>query len=292
MHCNITRGKDGTQAAEQAALMWVAASGQPLSSVCAQQPLMELRTLIETIEQTSLVPDGNCDRFAGYAVIGLPFASGHVLALRRFPASSLGPGYTSIWHRDPGGAWTFYSTTAPEQSCSRYFGSEIEDNVHTPIQIAWTGPESFRVVAECSRPLDWEISVTETAASRRLNFVARHLPESWWQKRFMLRFMGFAARVILGTGKINLAGRTPNGHEFIANPKQVWLVRSSRAVVNGVDLGPVGRLSSQARLNDFLLPQKGLFAVASAFLQSPNSLPIADRRRAGAHLDPTEKQTI
>jgi hypothetical protein len=57
---------------------------------------MEPRTLVEKIENASLLPEGNGDRFAGYAVIGLPFLSGHVLALRRFPASSLGPGYTSI----------------------------------------------------------------------------------------------------------------------------------------------------------------------------------------------------
>ncbi len=242
---------------------------------------MEPRTLIDQIEKTSLVPEGKGDRFAGYAVIGLPFLSGHVLALRRFPASSLGPGYTSIWHRDPGGTWTFYSTIAPEQSCSRYFGSEIEDNVHTPIQCVWTGPDTLRVVAEGSRPLTWEITVTETAASRLMNFVARQLPDFLWQKRFMLRFVGLAARAILGTGKMNLAGRTPNGQEFLANPKQVWLVKSSRAVVNGVDLGPPGPLASQARLNDFLMPQKGLFAVASAFMQSPRPVSNAVMGRAG-----------
>lgn len=250
---------------------------------------MELRTHIEQIERNLLVPEGNSDRFAGYAVIGLPFVSGHVLALRRFPASSLGPGYTSVWHRDPAGTWTFYSTVAPEQSCSRYFGSEIEDNVHADIQIAWKGPDTLRVVAECSRRLTWDITVTETTASRLMNFAARQLPDSWWQKRFMLRFMGLAATVFLGTGKINLAGRTPNGQEFIANPKQVWLVKSSRAFVNGVDVGPAGPLPSQARLNDFLIPQKGLFAVAFAFMQSPGLVSKVANRRAGANLNPDRK---
>lgn len=31
-----------------------------------------------------------------------------------FPASSIGPGYTSVWHRDPGGTWTFYSEASGE----------------------------------------------------------------------------------------------------------------------------------------------------------------------------------
>jgi hypothetical protein len=34
-------------------------------------------------------------------LMGLPLASGHILAMRRFPASSVGPGYTSVWHRGP-----------------------------------------------------------------------------------------------------------------------------------------------------------------------------------------------
>jgi len=252
---------------------------------------MQPKTLIEQIERNSSLPEANSDRFAGYAVIGLPFLSGHVLALRRFPASSLGPGYTSVWHRDPRGTWTFYSTVAPEQSCSRYFGSEGEKNLHVNIQIVWTASDTLQVLAECSPPLTWEITLTETTASRFVNFAARQLPDCFWQKRFMLRFMGLAAQVVLETGKMNLAGRTPNGHEFIANPKQVWLVKSSRAVVHGVDLGPTGPLSAQARLNDFLIPQKGLFAVASAFMQSPEPVSGAAIRRAGL-IDSTNTQRI
>lgn len=242
---------------------------------------MEPRTLVEQIEKASSLPEGNSDRFAGYAVIGLPFLSGHVLALRRFPASSLGPGYTSIWHRDPCGAWTFYSTVAAEQSCSRYFGSETEKSIQARIQISWTGPDSLEVVAKCSPPLTWEITLAETPASRLMNFVARRLPDWFWHERFMLRAMGLAGQVVLGTGRMNLAGRTPNGYEFLANPQQVWLVKSSRAIVNGVDLGPIGPHSSQARLNDFLIPQRGLFAIASAFMQSPGTVSSTVNRRAG-----------
>lgn len=252
---------------------------------------MELRRIIEQIEESSLVPEGDSDRFVGYAVIGSPFVSGHLLALRRFPASSLGPGYTSIWHRCPGETWTFYSTVAAEQSCSRYFGDEKEHNVQANIEIVCTGRDTLRVVAQCSRPLTWEITVAETAASRLINFAARQLPNSWWQKRSMLRVMGLTAQVILGTGEINLAGRTPNGYEFIANPKQVWLVKSSRAVVDGVDLGPAGPLTSQARLNDFVMPQKGLFAITSAFMQSPHPMSNAVMRRAGTKLGSIEKQS-
>ena len=232
--------------------------------------MMNPNECVKQIEENASLPAGRGERFAGYAVIGLPFSSGHVLALRRFPASSLGPGYTSVWHRDPSDRWTFYSTVAPEQSCSRYFGSQVEENVDAQIRIEWDGPENFRVIADCSRPLTWEIRLTQTAASRLMNAAACLVPDSWWQKRLMLRVMAAAARWFLRTGKMNLDGRTPNEQEFKANPQQVWLVKSSRAEVNGVDLGPVGPLPEQARLNDFLIPQRGIFAIARSFLESKN----------------------
>jgi len=228
---------------------------------------MEPRETIRNIEETASLPLGKGDRFAGYAVIGLPFRSGHVLALRRFPASSVGLGYTSVWHRTPAGNWTFYSTVPPEQGCARYFGSKIQRNIVEPINIAWTGPAQFRVLI--GDALQWEVMLSESPLSRLMNAVAGLVPEPWWQTRMMLNMMGHAARIALGTGKMNLAGRTPNGHEFIANPQRIWLIDSSRAVVNGTDAGPVGALSRQASLNEFLIPQRGVFAVARAFLEAP-----------------------
>ena len=238
---------------------------------------MEPREAVQRIEATPSLREGDSDRFAGYTLIGLPFRSGHILALRRFPASSLGPGYTSIWHRDPTGKWTFYSTVAPGQSCSRYFGSQVEENVHAQVRIEWVGPNTFRVIADCSRPLSWEVTLTKTVATRLMNAAARLAPDSWWQKRFMLRVMGFTARLMLGTGKMNLTGRTPNGQEFMANPQQVWLVKSSRAEVNGVDVGPAGALPAQARLNEFLIPQRGVFAVGRAFLEKTDNLVLTSQ---------------
>jgi len=228
---------------------------------------MKPREIIRNIEKTASLPAGKAERFAGYAVIGLPFRSGHVLALRRFTASSLGMGYTSVWHRNPAGDWTFFSTVSPEQGCSRYFGAEVQRNVVGPIDIGWTGPSQMRV--RIGDLLEWELKLSESPLSRLINSLARMMPEEWWQRRITLKMMGQAARIALGTGKMNLAGRTPNGHEFIANPQRVWLIDSSRAVVNGIDLGPVGALVQQASLSEFLIPQRGIFAVARAFMETP-----------------------
>jgi hypothetical protein len=99
---------------------------------------------VDAIERNTLIPGGTAGAFHGYGVIGLPFRSGHVLSLL-LRASSLGPAYTSIWHRDPADRWTFYSTVPPDCSCARYFGARVHRNVITPINLEWTTPWALRV---------------------------------------------------------------------------------------------------------------------------------------------------
>ena len=76
--------------------------------------------------------------FVGFGIMGLPFESGHYLALRQFPATSFAPAYVSVWHRDPACTWTFYATTPGEQSCARYFSSATpNDPVQCDIDVTW-----------------------------------------------------------------------------------------------------------------------------------------------------------
>lgn len=239
---------------------------------------MHLTKTLDAPEGETPLSDGGGDRFAGYAIIGLPFASGHVLALRRFPASSIGPGYTSVWHRTPSGRWTFYSTVAPDLSCARYFGGVVERNVVTRIAITWHDSLRFRVVAGAA--IDWYVELGASRTTRLLNAAAWAIPERWWRMLAVLRVMGTAAQALLGAGRMALTGVTPNGHRFISNPRQLWLIESSRAVVEGVDLGPPGPLPGQARLGDFLIPQRGLFAVARVRLEQPQGI-----RRTPPQLD-------
>jgi hypothetical protein len=227
---------------------------------------MEPREVIQNIEKSATIPGGEGERFAGYGVIGQPFRSGHVLALRRFPASSIGAAFTSVWHRDPTGVWTFYSDVPPDQSCGRYFNQGMSRNVIAPIEITWTGPASFRV--EIAYALQWDVTLTQSPASRTMNAVATLVPELCWQNRTFLKAMGTGAGAALSTGPLSLTGRTPNGQEFIASPSKMWLVGETRAVVNDVDAGPAGALEEQARLQDFMIPQRGVFAIARAFMKT------------------------
>jgi hypothetical protein len=53
--------------------------------------MAEPKELVDRLEQgAAQLPSGNEERFAGYGVMGVPFTSGDLLAMRRFPASSLG----------------------------------------------------------------------------------------------------------------------------------------------------------------------------------------------------------
>ena len=86
------------------------------------------RDFASQMETEPTLPPGDDERFVGYGVMAQPFASGHVLALRRFVATSVGPAYTAVWHRDPDGRWTFRITGEPLQCCNRYFGSAVDES--------------------------------------------------------------------------------------------------------------------------------------------------------------------
>ena len=101
--------------------------------------------LVEQLERHADLPPGSGERFSGYGVMGLPFRSGHVLGLRRFPASSIGPGYRSVWHRDPGGRWTFYQDQPAELACTRSSEPRSMRSVRAGSRIDWTGPRRLEV---------------------------------------------------------------------------------------------------------------------------------------------------
>jgi hypothetical protein len=82
--------------------------------------MREPAEIVADLERRPELTPGAGERFFGYGVMGLPFRSGHVLGLRRFPASSIGPAYRSVWHRDPDGRWTFHQDQPAELACTRW----------------------------------------------------------------------------------------------------------------------------------------------------------------------------
>jgi hypothetical protein len=224
------------------------------------------RRLVEQLEAAPSLPAGSDERFSGYGVMGLPFASGHILAMRRFPASSVGPGYTSVWHRAPTGEWVFYATVSPRQSCTRFFGNLASDSIQTEISITWSAPFRFRVTVPAAS-LDWEVGLGSTASTRLMSTAGRLLPRAAWQSSMVLAAMGRAAGPLLGVGRVGLVGSVPNGQRFIANPRVLWAITDSRAVLGGEDLGPPGPIRPQAQLGDFWIPQRGMFALGQSYFE-------------------------
>jgi hypothetical protein len=223
----------------------------------------EIRDLIEATEKSGVLPGADGEQFAGWGVMGLPFASGHVLGLRRFSQSSLGQGYTSVWHRSPDGQWRFYADVEPSVSCSRYFGRALADAALMPIELDWTKPNGFSLRIPAVRR-EWEFECETTPATRLMNGMARAMPEAAWHNRRFLNVMGPVAGAVLRAGHLGLQGDTPNGQWFIANSRRIWSVSSSTASLDGKSFGEPGPVHPQAKLGDFWIPQRGLLAIGNA----------------------------
>jgi hypothetical protein len=225
---------------------------------------MSPREAIQRLEESASLPPGSEERFNGYGVMGLTFASGHILAMRRFPASSIGPAYTSLWHRSPRGEWTFYSDVAPRESCARYFGKTAVAAVQTPIHLSWTAPRRLDISAP-DVGLSWWLEVHATPATFILNGVAALLPDATWRNARVLRMIASVAGTLFRLGHVGLSGSVPNGQHFLATPKRLWVVSDSRAALKSEDFGTPAPLNVQARLGDFWIPQRGILALGQGF---------------------------
>lgn len=226
------------------------------------------RDLVATVEVRPVLPDGQDDRFAGYAVLGVTFSQGDVLALRRFPGSSIGPGYTSVWHRDPERRWTFYQDVAADLGCSRYFSDGIARTAQAAIRIVWTGAQSFTVLVAGGDELEWSVDLASTPVTRMLTALAAAFPASAWRRPGVVRALAAAAGLALGAGRLRFSGTTPNGHRFVAMPEALWEVARSQAVIAGRRVDGIVRPERQTRLGDLWIPRCGLFAVTRARLSS------------------------
>lgn len=222
------------------------------------------RDLVAAVEAHPALPPGDGDRFAGYGVMGVTFPSGDVLAFRRFPASSIGSAYSSVWHRDRGGRWTFYQDAPAGDGCARYFRDGIDAVAVVPIRVVWARAHAFSVLVDEGRRVEWEIELGASPATRALTAVAARLPERAWRSTAFVAVLSRLAGAALRAGRLRLAGRTPTGHTFLAQPAGVWRITASRAVIAGRDTGDAVTARVQHRLGDFWIPRIGLFAVARA----------------------------
>lgn len=224
------------------------------------------------LERRRRPPRGDGERLAGYGVLALPFASGDVLAFRRVTASSVGPPFTTVWHHDPDGGWTFYVNVEPRRACPRWFGAAVRDVVATDVDLRWTGPRELLLSAP-SRRLEWGIRLRSTPAARLLDLATPLAPERAWRSDRFVRSATAAAAAVLRSGRLPSVGRAPNGQAFRLRPRAVWRVEGAAAIVEGRELGPTVRAERaseegdrlrQEALGDYCLVREGLFTLGSA----------------------------
>lgn len=207
-------------------------------------------------------PWRNHEYVKGWGVFGLPFDSGHVLALRVFPENCFGA-YCTVWHRDPSGNWSIYVDGARlDTACPRYYGPACNHTGYAHIGLTWTGPASLRVTMD-SPALDWSLTASSTRLLGFLNAISAALPLATWRPRSMVRARERLARA-LGMGHLQMSGVMPSGHTGTLMPMQLYLVDDSRATLDGVDLGRPVRLQENPRIGDVPLPARSVLAIGQA----------------------------
>ena len=202
------------------------------------------------------------DDVAGFALVGQPFASGDLLCLRCFPASSFGPGYASVWHRSPEGSWTVDTSVRPDLSCPRFIGSAVSRVVETPVEVEWTGPSDLTVSVPAA-DLSWQLRAASTPVTRMMNAMMALMPAALFRSNSVLAMMSLMSTAMLSAGRFRLNGHVPNGQWFQAGPRRVWVVREASATIGGRDLGRPAPLAVQAMLGDVPLPQRGVLMMGA-----------------------------
>jgi hypothetical protein len=223
----------------------------------------------------------------GWGVFGLPFESGHVLALRVFPQGSFGP-YRTVWHRDPSGRWSIHAD-APhvELACPRYYGSACDVVGPARIQLDWTGPRTLHVTMD-DPALEWTVTAARSPLMGLLNPLNAAMPLATWRPRVLVQARQRLAQA-LGMGRLQMSGVMPSGHSGTLMPQRMYLVNESAAVLDGTDLGGPTRLRENPTIGGVPLPARGVLAIGQAMwpISDPDEYDDA-RSRARESLEPKE----
>jgi len=232
--------------------------------------------MADRISRIRLTPRPGRDDVGGYAIVGQPFESGDILCLRRFPLSTFGPGYISVWHRSPEGSWTIFTTIAPELSCPRFVGAAVSRVVQTGISVDWTGPRDLTVEVPAAE-LRWVMQVASTPVTTMMNAMMGAMPAALFRSNPVLSAMSLMSTAMLGAGDLRLRGHMPNRQWFQAGPRHVWVVTEAGATLGERDLGSAAPLRTQARLGEVPMPQRGLLMMGAFSFEA---------YAAGRHLPP------
>ena len=226
--------------------------------------MVDLASRLDSLpERRGRAPWRDHEYVRGWGVFGLPFDSGHVLALRVFPESDFSP-YRTVWHRNPDGEWSIY-VDGPrlETACPRYYGPACTHTALARISLEWPGPASLRVTMQ-EPSLEWTLVAAETPILRVLNAISPRMPLWTWRSGVLVRARELLARRLLDMGDIRMSGTMPSGHSGILMPERMYLVDDATAVLGGQDLGRPTVVKSNPRIGEVALPARGVLAIGQA----------------------------
>lgn len=212
----------------------------------------------------------------GWGVFGLPFESGHVLALRVFPENDFSP-YCTLWHRDPSGNWSIY-VDGPrlDTACPRYYGAACEYTGYARLRLAWTGSATLHVTMD-TPPVDWTLTASSTRLLDLLNAVSAALPLVTWRPRRLVRARELLAQA-LGMGHLQLLGVMPSGHTGMLMPQRMFFIEESDASFDGVDLGRPTHLRDNPTIGRVALPARGVLGIGRGLWQILDELEYEQTR--------------
>jgi hypothetical protein len=228
---------------------------------------MELASELQRIQpRVGTSPWPGHEHVRGYAVMALPFSSGHVLGLRVWPENDFAP-FVSVWHRTPEGDWSMFNDgPLLEATCPRYWGPVLREARLARIHLSWTGPNELRVEME-DPPLVWTVSMAAPPFLRVMNAVSGSLPLWSWKPAPLLRVRQWMARWLLGMGDTRLSFDMPSGHAAVIMPERIFFIDASKAVLDGQDLGEPVRLAKNPTIGGIPLPARPTFAIGQAHMR-------------------------
>ncbi len=224
--------------------------------------MLDLASSLSQIPETRReAPWAGHEYVKGWAVLALPFDTGHVLGLRVLPEGNFVP-YRALWHRDPQGRWAIYVDRNKSCACTRYYGAACGLTAYTPMQIEWTGPAQVRVTMD-PPAVAWTYRARSDWRLRLINPANAALPLATWRSKLLVRSRERIAKA-LGLGDLRLSGPTPSGHTGTLMPEQMYFIDDSMASFDGVDLGRPVHFSENPRIGSFTLPSRGVLARGKA----------------------------
>jgi hypothetical protein len=211
------------------------------------------------------------ERMKGFAVLGVTFESGHMLALRAFEETSFGPGFVAVWMREPNGDWRFFSTNDPRHSCAKYMLPEVADQV--PIDVRWVDDRTMHVSIKAIS-FRWFIEFEETRRTRLMSALVSRVPKWALRTAPVSSIVSAVARKGLRLGKLRLRGEVPNGQRYHGMPRRVWRVKGSTAWAGAYNFGEMVSVAPQRRFGDFWIPARPIAIAGEVEFEAPSRVEV------------------